>query len=106
MMQKITLYFVFAGFLLFTSCSKTQFEEYENSSGIADFSNYISLGNSFTQGLQDGGLHNEFGQQDNSYPAIIARQMGTNFVQPTVQGTGSGYFHLEFIDGEIEVIKK
>ncbi len=104
-MKKLNIYLVVFVALILSACTKTQFEEYETSNGTADFSNYISLGNSFTQGLQDGGLHNEFGQQDNSYPAIIARQMGTSFVQPTVSGTGSGYFHLEYIDGEIEVIK-
>lgn len=104
-MKKNNLYLLVTGLVLLSSCTKTQFDDYESSNGTADFSNYISLGNSFTQGLQDGGLHNEYGQQDNSYPAIIARQMGTDFVQPLVQGTGSGYFHLEYVDGEIEVIK-
>jgi hypothetical protein len=84
---------------------KTDFDEFENTQGTADFSNYIAVGNSFTQGLQDGGLHNEFGQQQNSYPSIIATQMGTNFVQPLVSGAGSGYMHLAYRNGEIEVIK-
>lgn len=88
-----------------TSCMKTEFDDFEKSSGTADFSNYIAVGNSFTQGFQDGGLHNEFGQQQNSYPSIIATQMGTNFVQPLVSGTGSGYMHLEYRNGEITVIK-
>ena len=86
------------------SCTKTQFDDYENSSGDADFSNYVAVGNSLTQGYQDGGLHNENGQQDNSYPAIIARQMGVSFIQPTINGQGDSYMHLEYIDGEIEVI--
>ena len=105
-MKKIK-YSVLASVSIFIicSCTKTQFDEYETNSGNADFSTYIAVGNSFTQGLQDGGLHNEYGQQDNSYPAIIARQMGTNFVQPIVSGTGSGYMHLEYRNGEIEVIK-
>ncbi len=90
---------------LITSCTKTQFDEYETSSGTANFTTYIAVGNSFTQGLQDGGLHNEYGQQENSYPAIIAGQMGTSFVQPLVSGTGSGYMHLAYRNGEIEVIK-
>jgi lysophospholipase L1-like esterase len=98
----LTLTFIIS--ILF-SCTKSQFDEYETSHGTADFTNYISVGNSFTQGLQDGGLHNEHGQQDNSYPAIIAGQMETNFLQPIVSGTGSGYMHLEYRDGEIVVIK-
>jgi lysophospholipase L1-like esterase len=104
-MRKLGLYFMAGSILLGLSCTKSQFDDYVTSSGTANFSNYIALGNSFTQGLQDGGLHNEYGQQDNSYPAIIAGQMSTPFVQPTVYGTGSGYFHLAYIDGEIEVIK-
>jgi len=104
-MKNFNIYILFCVIFLLASCSKTEFDDFEDMPGTADFSNYISVGNSFTQGLQDGGLHNEFGQQDNSYPAIIARQMGTDFIQPTVSGTGSGYFHLEYIDGEIEVIK-
>ncbi len=104
--MKNLLYILTAGtFLITSSCTKTQFDEYETSSGTADFSTYISVGNSFTQGLQDGGLHNEHGQQSNSYPAIIAGQMGTTFVQPLVSGTGSGYMHLEYRNGKIEVIK-
>ena len=87
------------------SCTKTQFDEYETNNGNANFTTFISLGDSYTQGFQDGGLHNEHQQQSNSYPAIIANQMGANFVQPLVSGTGSGYFHLEFRNGEIEVIK-
>jgi lysophospholipase L1-like esterase len=31
--------------------------------------------------------------------------MGTNFVQPLVSGAGSGYMHLAYRNGEIEVIK-
>ncbi|PCJ00148.1 MAG: hypothetical protein COB15_03170 [Flavobacteriales bacterium] len=104
-MKKTNSYLAACIVLLSLSCTKSQFDEYETTNGTANFSNYIAVGNSFTQGLQDGGLHNEFGQQDNSFPAIIARQMGTNFVQPTVSGTGSGYMHLEYVNGEIEVIK-
>jgi len=92
--------------LVTISCTKTDFDEFEPvSGGSANFTNYVAVGASLTQGLQDGGIHNEYGQQDNSYPAIIAQQMGTSFVQPLVSGTGSGYFHLEYRDGEIEVIK-
>ncbi|MDF1672034.1 MAG: SGNH/GDSL hydrolase family protein [Vicingaceae bacterium] len=87
------------------SCTKTQFDEYETNNGDANFTTFISLGDSYTQGFQDGGLHNEHDQQANSYPSIIAKQMGANFVQPLVSGTGSGYMHLEFRNGEIEVIK-
>lgn len=94
-----------------SSCLKTQFEEVELTSGNANFTNYIAVGNSLTQGFQDNGLHNRLGEQSNSYPAIIAQQMklvnpGMNtFKQPLVTGNGSGYVHLAYINGELEAIK-
>ncbi|HRP60568.1 MAG TPA: hypothetical protein PK833_09845, partial [Vicingus sp.] len=96
--------------MVLTSCQKTEFDDFELKSGTADFSNYIAVGNSLTQGYSDGGLHNELGQQDNSYPAIIAGQMklvnpSLNFVQPRTNGSGSGYIHLRYINEEIKVIK-
>lgn len=104
-MQAIKYLSVFAVVLLFNSCNKTEFDEYETIYGDANFSNFVSVGDSYTQGLQDGGLHNEFGQQENSFPSIIAKQIGTPFVQPLVSGTGSGYMHLAYRNGKIEVIK-
>jgi lysophospholipase L1-like esterase len=104
------LKYITLGVIVFAiaSCTKTQFDEFETSSGSANFSNYIAVGNSLTQGFQDNGVHNENAQQDNSYPAIIAQQMklsspSLNFIQPTVTGNGSGYKHLEWINEEIEV---
>ncbi|MBE7441856.1 MAG: hypothetical protein KF732_10475 [Flavobacteriales bacterium] len=96
--------------LVVSSCQKTEFDEFEFSQGSADFSNYVAVGNSLTQGYQDGGLHNERGQQDNSYPAIIAGQMkqanpSLNFIQPTIIGQGAAYIHLAYRNGEIKVIK-
>lgn len=96
--------------IVLTSCLKTEFESFEPSQGSADFSNYVAVGNSLTQGYQDGGVHNELGQQNNSYPAIIAGQMklanpSLNFVQPTISGQGAAYMHLVYRNGEIKVIK-
>jgi len=91
-----------------SSCRKVEFEEVERTYGDADFSTYIAVGNSLTQGYQDGGVYEE--GQKNSYPAIIAGQMELVFPdmntwrQPTIYGNGSGYMHLEYINGEIEVI--
>lgn len=97
--------------IMLSSCLKTEFDDFELTSGTADFSNYVAVGNSLTQGYQDGGLHNELGQHDNSYPAILAGQFklvspSLNFTQPPVTGSGSGYIHLEYRDGDIEIIKK
>ncbi|MDF1676411.1 MAG: SGNH/GDSL hydrolase family protein [Vicingaceae bacterium] len=105
-MKLSKLTYISVAILTFASCTKTEFDPYEApDSGSADFSNYISIGSSFTQGFQDGGLHNEFQQQENSYPAIISAQMGVSFKQPLVTGAGSGYMHLAFLNEKIEVIK-
>lgn len=102
-------YLLIIGILVVAAaCRKVEFEEVERTYGNADFSTYIAVGNSLTQGYQDGGVYEE--GQENSYPAIIAQQMElvfedmNTFRQPTIYGNGSGYMHLEFIDGEIEVI--
>nr|MBC7614325.1 G-D-S-L family lipolytic protein [Pseudopedobacter sp.] len=65
-------------------------------SGSANFTRFISLGNSLTAGFADNGLY--LSGQHNSYPAIIAQQMklagGGEFPQPlfsTAQKNGSGY---------------
>ena len=69
------------------------------SAGSADFSRYISVGNSLTAGFSDNGLYRE--GQLNSYPSILASQFaqvgGGTFVQPLfteAQSNGSGYLRL------------
>lgn len=104
-MKNLNPYSLILVSLTLVSCLKTDFEQITTTSGSANFSKFVSVGDSYTQGLQDGGLHNESGQQENSFPAIIAKQMGTPFVQPLVSGTGSGYMHLAYRNGKIEVIK-
>lgn len=53
-------------------------------SGGADFSNYVALGNSLTAGFADGALYTA--GQENSYPNILATQFalvgGGGFTQP------------------------
>lgn len=106
-MKKILL---FTGIILaFTACRKTEFDTVERVYGEADFSHYISVGNSLTQGFADGGLYNE--SQEYSYPAMIAQQMKIvdpnmdDFLQPTVYGNGSGYIHLGVVNGELTPIR-
>lgn len=95
--------------LIIFSCTKTQFEERVKNTGSIDVSNYVSVGNSLTQGFQDNGLYAE--TQAWSYPALIAKQMKLanpnmpDFKQPVATGNGSGYMHLEYIDNEITPIK-
>ena len=102
-------YLAILGIVIVSSaCRKAEFAEVERTSGEADFTRYIAVGNSLTQGFQDGGLYEE--GQENSYPAIIAQQMALvwddmdDWRQPTVYGNGSGYMHLEYLNSEIEVI--
>lgn len=61
-------------------------------SGEADFSNYVSVGNSLTAGFADGTLY--ITGQDNSYPNIMAQQFalagGGSFSQPLMNDNVGG----------------
>ena len=92
------IFILTAGVLSFAAC-KPEFKKPTATSGTADFSRYIAVGNSLTAGYADNGLYLE-GQQ-NSYPFIIAKQMqqigGGTFTQPLfteAQANGSGYVKL------------
>lgn len=84
-MKYRTIIFLSLVGLLF-SC-KPEIDEFKASAGSADFSNYISVGNSLTAGYADGALYHS--GQANSYPSILAQQFktvgGGNFVQPVVE---------------------
>jgi lysophospholipase L1-like esterase len=57
------------------------------STGSADFTVYVALGDSLTHGFSSGGVVNTV--QVNSYPALIARQAGaTDFQQPLISEPG------------------
>ncbi|UII20976.1 SGNH/GDSL hydrolase family protein [Fulvivirga ligni] len=67
--------------------------EISYSSGDADFSNYISLGNSLTAGLMDAALYTE--GQNSSFPNIIGNQLikagfSSEFNQPDINAV-NGY---------------
>jgi len=61
-------------------------------SGEADFSNYVSVGNSLTAGFADGTLYRT--GQENSYPNIMAQQFalagGGSFTQPLMNDNIGG----------------
>jgi hypothetical protein len=88
---------VFAALILVTAaCKKEEPTVAIVTSGNANFTRYISLGNSLTAGYADGGLY--LSGQLNSFPSIIAQQMtlagGGQFLQPLFpadQQNGSGY---------------
>jgi len=64
----------------------------ELDAGEADFSNFISLGASFTAGFSDGGLFIE--SQKNSFPNTISKQFmkieGSDFSQPLMNDNFGG----------------
>lgn len=83
--------------LVTTACTKENEETVViPTSGTANFTRFISLGNSLTAGFADNGLY--LSGQLNSYPNILAQQMklagGGEFLQPLFPGdqqNGSGY---------------
>lgn len=64
----------------------------ELTAGSADFSNYVSVGASFTAGFSDGGLF--VAGQENSFPSILASKFanagGGNFNQPLMDDNTGG----------------
>ncbi len=60
-------------------------------SGTADFTKYVAVGNSLTAGFMDGALYTS-GQQ-NAFPAILAQQFWIN-------GIGGGAFNLPDINAD------
>lgn len=62
------------------------------SSGSADFSNYVSLGNSLTAGFTDGALFKA--SQENSFPSILSQKFtlagGGSFTQPLTNDNFGG----------------
>jgi hypothetical protein len=95
-MKKILISTIAVSALLFTVSCKTDFDTDVNdivvSKGDADFSKYVSLGNSLTSGYRDNALYLD--GQNESYPSMIAQQMrlagGGAFVQPMVSDNNGG----------------
>ena len=94
------LFIVSAAALLWISSCAPSLEGVKPTSGTADFSKYIAIGNSLTAGYADGGLYLE-GQRV-AYPNLIAEQLqhvgGGAFNSPFFredQRNGSGYLRLK-----------
>lgn len=95
-MKKIIISTLAVSALFFTTSCETDFDtdvqDIAVTRGEADFSNYVSLGNSLTSGYRDNALYID--GQNESYPNIIAGQMklagGGNFVQPLMADNNGG----------------
>ncbi|MBW7675457.1 SGNH/GDSL hydrolase family protein [Chryseobacterium chendengshani] len=95
-MKKIIISTLAVSALFFTTSCETDFDtdvqDIVVTKGEADFSNYVSLGNSLTSGYRDNALY--INGQNESYPNIIAGQMklagGGNFVQPLMADNNGG----------------
>lgn len=75
------------------SCAPEFDEDVKFNAGSADFSTYVSVGNSLTAGFQSSALRRV--RQENSFPAILAQQFkeigGGTFTQPLMAaGNGVG----------------
>jgi lysophospholipase L1-like esterase len=69
--MKYRIIFIALVFIGLWSC-KPELNEFEATSGTADFTNYVAAGNSLTAGYTDGALYKS--AQEQSYVAILAKQ--------------------------------
>jgi len=80
------LIFFIISLALFSAC-KQKIDEFNATPGSADFSTYVSIGNSLAAGYADGALYKS--GQENSYPNILATQFktvgGGAFIQPIIE---------------------
>ncbi|MCF8307594.1 MAG: hypothetical protein K9I68_01150 [Bacteroidales bacterium] len=83
-MKRILTLFITTTFIF--AC-EPEIDDYEPSSGDADFSTYVALGNSLTAGVMNGELY--LSGQQNSYPSILADKFanvgGGDFKQPLMK---------------------
>lgn len=93
-MKKIIQYSIALFFVvgLLTSCEKDVTVD-KMTSGKADFSKYVALGDSFMAGISDGTLYKD--AQENSLPSILAGQFAkvggsATFNQPLVKDNKGG----------------
>lgn len=103
-MQKIKYSVLFLCVLLFTQC-EVEYKDFKPSSGEADFTTFVALGDSYTAGYTDAALG--LRGQESSFPNIIAEQLATvgsmGFTQPLVKSNGSvgsagtGYLELKMV---------
>ncbi len=82
-MMKLNKILMLLALAMLFAC-KPEIDDFTTTSGQADFSKYVAIGNSLTAGYADGALYRS--GQLNSYPAILAYQFkaagGGEFRQP------------------------
>lgn len=103
-MHKIKYIVLFLGVVLFAQC-EVEHKDFKPSSGEADFTTYVALGDAYSAGYTDGALGRR--GQESSFPNIIAGQLAAvgnkGFTQPLVKSNGSvgsagtGYLTLEVV---------
>lgn len=104
-MKKILISTLAVSALLFTVSCKTDFDQDVSSvvvtKGSADFSKYISIGNSLTSGYSNGALYSD--GQNESFPSMIAGEMklagGGDFTQPLMPNNVGGFTNLFLASG-------
>jgi len=109
-MRRYVLNIYSAALVLFVVSCKPNIDTPKPSSGSADFSKYIAIGNSLTAGFADGGLYLE--GQKVAYPNMLAEQMrtsgGEEFTSPFFDeehSNGSGYLRLKAITNGSPVLE-
>lgn len=106
-MKKIFISTLAVSLMLFSYSCDTDFEndltQIPVTSGSADFSRYVALGNSLTAGFRDGALYID--GQNESYPSIVASQMklagGGDFRQPLMADNLGGIPSVGFSNKRI-----
>ncbi|MBF6610887.1 MAG: G-D-S-L family lipolytic protein [Chryseobacterium sp.] len=106
-MKKIFISTLAVSLILFSYSCDTDFEndltQIPVTSGSADFSRYVALGNSLTAGYRDGALYID--GQNESYPLIVASQMklagGGDFRQPLMADNLGGIPSVGFSNKRI-----
>ncbi|WP_439184543.1 SGNH/GDSL hydrolase family protein [Carboxylicivirga taeanensis] len=115
--RTIYQYMLLMAVALFAACEPSV-DEFKPSSGTADFSKFIAIGDSYTAGYTDGALGRR--GQEESFSYILGQQLmyagSESFNQPLVQSEGSvgttvlaenqnnSYFELKVVNGAFKPV--